>query len=282
MASKIGTTALAALTPEIIVETNFIMQEASIMKGLMKAYNLPMNSGQTIDVPSWPKAVATELTGPDHDHTAGVPQVITPTSTRLTLKTVLAPAEVTDLTVKTNPASVTSDIGRLLGEAIAQSIDKSSIDLFAGFTNILGDGVELTTPTMILQAAAELANQGYNASSLYCVLNPLQAFDVKSALTQSFTDPVNEIGNEAMKTGFLGRLGGVAIFETSNLDISAGSYSAAVFHPDALGLVDFIDIDLEEERKALTRSTILSASATYANGVILDAVGRRVWTTESI
>ena len=47
------------------------------------------------------------------------------------------------------------------------------------------------------------------------VFHPLNAFDLKSGLTNTFVGRSTELSNEALRTGFVGNVAGVPIFETS-------------------------------------------------------------------
>ena len=82
--------------------------------------------------------------------------------------------------------------------------------------------------------------------NLNAVIHPQIAFDLKSGLTNTFANPnANGVGNEALRSGFVGQIAGVNIFETSNMTDSSGNdpgttgdYKGAVFHRDALALAD--------------------------------------------
>ena len=85
------------------------------------------------------------------------------------------------------------------------------------------------------------------------MFNPEQTHALKSTLTATFVNPnAGVLQNEAMREGYIGRIVGIDIFETSNVvEDSATAYSGAVFSRDALGLAMMRDINIETQRDAL-------------------------------
>jgi hypothetical protein len=106
------------------------------------------------------------------------------------------------------------------------------------------------------------------------VVNPLVAYDLKKDLTSSFQNPAaGVIQNAAMATGYIGMLGGVPVFETSNVVDTSGDSIGGLFHRDALGLALRQDIKIEPQRDASLRATELVATAVYGCGELLDSYG---------
>ena len=61
MANESTTTTLTELLPQIVAEAMFQAQERSIMRGLVKNFTMPLNSGKTITVPTYPKVSAADV-----------------------------------------------------------------------------------------------------------------------------------------------------------------------------------------------------------------------------
>jgi len=56
------TTSLNDLLPSIVAEAMFVANERSIMRGLVKNFQIPAGSGKTITVPRYPIASAATIT----------------------------------------------------------------------------------------------------------------------------------------------------------------------------------------------------------------------------
>ena len=97
------------------------------------------------------------------------------------------------------------------------------------------------------------------------------------------------VGNEALRTGLVGQIAGVNIFETSNMTDSSGNdpgstgdYKGAVFHSDALGLAMMQDLKIETQRDASLRADEIVATAVYGVGELDDSKGCEVESDSSI
>ena len=126
-------------------------------------------------------------------------------------------------------------------------------------------------------------------SDLSAVFHPLNAFDLKSNLTNTFVGRDTELSNEALRSGFVGNVAGVPIFETSNMaDNSAnnpgttGDYKGAVFHRDALALAMMQDLKIETQRDASLRVDEIVATAVYGTGELNDTYGVELNVDSSI
>ena len=123
-----------------------------------------------------------------------------------------------------------------------------------------------------------------------CVVHPLNAYDLKAGLTNTFANSnANDLSNEALRTGYVGSLAGVKIFETSNMaDTSdnfpgtTGDYKGAVFHRDALALAMMQDIKIETQRDASLRADEIVATSVYGTGEIHDTYGVEINVDSSI
>lgn len=270
MANESTTTTLNDLLPLIVAEALFVASEQSIMRGLVRNYNLPMASGKSIVVPRYPKVTAAGVNeGTDLANTA-----VSTDGATLTVSEVGIMTTVTDLAANSASSNVIADIGRLFGEAIARKIDRDLTALFSGFSVALGDGTSAITAAKIFEAVAKLRAAGVPGSDLFCVLNPEIAYDLKANITNAYANPnAGLLQNAAMATGFVGTLAGVPVFESANVVSTTGDSIGALFHRDALGLALMQDISIETQRDASLRATELVATAVYGVGELYDGYG---------
>lgn len=280
------TTTLNDLLPQIVAEAMFVASERSIMRGLVKNYSLGAGQGKTVTVPIYPTQTAASLTeGNEIANTAVSTNGVTLTVTTAAIRTL-----VTDLAVASSASNVVADIGRLFGEAIARKID---LDLTAQFGNLnagFGDRTGVITAADVFKAVAKLKAAAVPTEGMVCVLHPEIAFDLKSALTTGGNTPfvagggASDIANEAMRSGYVGQLAGIPVYETSNIAFTtnAGDYNGAVFQRDALGLVMIGDITIETERRASFLGTDIVGACHYGAGIIQNNYGRYLAFDSSI
>lgn len=275
------TTTLNDLLPAIVAEAMFVANERSIMRGLVKNYTLAPGQGKTVTVPIYPVQTAAVLTeGNEIDNTE-----VATSSAVLTVATNAIRTLVTDLARTSSASNVVADIGRLFGEAMARKIDVDLIGLFSGFSVGAGAADAAMSAATLAQAIAKLRAGGVPSENLACVLNPYVAYDLKSALTNTFANPnAGVVQNDAMRTGYVGTLFGVPVFESSNLanNGTAGDYVGAVFHRDALGLAMIGDISIETQRRASYLGDDIIASCHYAVGELYDAYGVKITADSSL
>ena len=274
------TTTLNDLLPQITAEALFVASEKSIMRPLVRNYNLAPGTGKKITVPIYPTVTAAAVSeGTLIDQTE-----VATAGADLTVATNAIRALVSDLSVAASTSNVVADLGRLFGEAIARKIDTDLMALFNGFTTNTTGGVTVTaTAAELFKAIAKLRSAGYDTSAdCSIVLHPNVAFDVLSAITNTFANPAGAYGNEALRSGYLGSIGGVPVYQSSLVGLesvvggSAGDYACALFHKDALGLAMIGDINIEMARRIDYLGTDVVASCHYAVGELYDAAGVRM------
>ena len=275
------TTTLNDLLPAITAEAMFVANERSIMRGLVKNYSIPAGNGKTITVPIYPTQTAAALTeGDEVDNTS-----VSTSGVTLTVSTVAIRTMITDLVRASSASNVVADMGRLFGEAIAKKMDKDLLALFSGFSVGVGDASTAMSAATLANAVARLRANSVPGDQLACVVNPYVAYDLKSALTNTFANPnAGIIQNEAMTTGYVGTLFGVPVFESANIADTgtAGDYVGAVFHRDALGLAMIGDISIETQRRASFVGDDIVASAHYAVGELYDGYGVKITADSSL
>jgi hypothetical protein len=271
------TTTLNDLLPQIVAEAMFVASERSIMRGLVKNYQLSQGQGKTVTVPIFPRQTAATLVegGEVPDTNVSTDGAI------LTVTTAAIRTLVTDLAVASAASNVVADLGRLFGEAIARKIDtdltQSFYSLNAGEGNFGGQ----ITAASVFAAVAKLKANAVPTDGMACVLHPSIAYDLKAALTTSGNTPFvagayGEVANEAMRMGYVGQLAGIPVYETSNINNNgtAGDIAGAVFHMDALGLAMIGDIGIETQRRASYLGTDVVGFCHYGTGIIYNDYGR--------
>ena len=191
----------------------------------------------------------------------------------------------TDLARNSAPRNVAADIGRLFGEAVAKKQDADLTALFDGFSSAVGDGTAAISAAAIFNAASTLRANALNLNDCAVVLHPKIAYDLKANLTNTFANPNGgDLQNEAMRSGFVGSLAGLRIFETSNISNTgnAGDYKGGAMHRDALALAEMQGLKIETQRDASLRADEIVATAVYGVGEIHDSYGVELHHDSSI
>ena len=284
MANESTSSTLSELYTEIVAEALFVASEQSTMRPLVRNYAIT-GGGKSVEVPIYSAVSAAAVSeASDLSNTAINPSSVTITASEVGIMTTL-----TDLARNAAPRNVAADIGRLFGEAIAKKIDTDLTALFGGFSTTVGSASTAMSAALIFQAVAKLRAAGVPGDGLNAVIHPQVAFDLKSGLTNTFANPNPGVGNEALRSGLVGQIAGVNIFETSNIADSSGNnpgttgdYKGAVFHSDALGLAMMQDLKIETQRDASLRADEIVATAVYGVGELDDSKGCEVEADSSI
>jgi len=279
------TTTLNDLLPEIIQEAMFVASERSIMRGLVKNYTLAPGQGKHVNVPIYPIQTAAAVTeGDEVSNTA-----VSTSTAQLTVSPVAIRTLLTDLARTSAASNVVADLGKLFGEALARKIDTDLTAQFSSLNAGFGDYSGQITAASIFQAVAKLQAAAVPTDGMVCVLHPEIAYDLKAALTTQGNTPFTagaygDNANEAMRTGFVGFLAGVPVYQTSNIANTgtAGDYAGAVFHRDAFGLGMIGDIAIETQRRASFLGDDIVCSAYYGTGILQNNYGRYLAYDSSI
>ena len=270
MANETTSSTISELYTEIVAEALFVASEQSVMRGLVRNYTIA-GGGKSVEVPIYSTVSAAAVSeASDLSNTAVNPTSVTITASEVGIMTTL-----TDLARNSASRNVAADIGRLFGEAIATKMDQDLTALFDGFsTSIGGAGTELTVDK-IFQAVATL-RQANVPGPYFGVLNPKVAYNVKKNLTNTFVNPnPNDLTNEALRTGYIGNIAGVQIFESSNVDgtTDTDNCKGAIFSQDALGMAMMQDLKIETQRDASLRADEIVATAVFGVGELHDSYG---------
>jgi len=279
------TTTLNDLLPEIIQEAMFVASERSIMRGLVKNYSLAPAQGTHVNVPIYPIQTAAAVTeGNEVTNTA-----VSTNTAQLTISPVAIRTLLTDLARTSAASNVVADLGKLFGEAVARKMDTDLTALFSSLNAGIGDNTGQITAASIFQMVAKLQAAAVPTEGMVCVIHPEIAYDLKAALTTQGNTPFTagaygDNANEAMRTGFVGMLAGIPVYQTSNIANTgtAGDYNGAVFHRDAFGLGMIGDIAIETQRRASFLGDDIVCSAYYGTGILQNNYGRYLAFDSSI
>jgi len=278
MANETTSSTLSELYTNITQEAIFTFQETSVMRPLVTLYPL-MGSGKVAEVPVYPAISAAAVNeATDLSNTA-----VNPTSATITASEIGVMTTLTDLGASSASRNVGADIGKLFGEAIAKKVDTDLCALFSSFTTNTGGaaGTELTAD-LLFKAQAQLRTLSVPAP-YYGVFHPKALFNLKKTLTQAgyagTATAISEIGNEALRNGYIGRIAGIDVFENANLAIDGSDDSiGGVFHPASIGLAMKEDFKVETQRDASLRATEIVASIVYGKAVVKESFGAAITT----
>lgn len=275
MADEATGAVLSELYSNIVQSALYTMNEKTIIRPVVRNYDMSGTPGLTAQVPIYPSVAAAAVAdGTDLANTA-----FNTTSKTITASEVGVMVELTDLAAEAATDDVAAAIGRQLGSAMAEKVDTDLAGLFSGFSTQLGSGADEITADLIFQAAATLRNNNADQNGAYvCVLHPFQAYQLKKSLTNAgaatMSHALSDVGNAALRDGFIGRIAGVDIFESNVVTgDSAGAYVGAVMSQDALGYMVKRNMRIETERNASKRSLEIVGSMAYGVSELFDTYG---------
>jgi len=175
-----------------------------------------------------------------------------------------------DTRIESDPMGVRSDAAMELGYAIAEKINT---DILGNFSSLTAGtiGAAGTTITWGHFFAALSALRNAKAPMPYrCVLHVYQWHQLAKAASIATTTQANapEFQDEVTRQWFVGRVGNVDVFITSDVTVDAtDDANGAMFSPLALALDTRRAPRLEPERDASRRGWELNMTAMYAHGV---------------
>mgnify|MGYP002623093081 FL=1 len=247
----------------------FTFNENALLRNLVTEYNMVGTPGLTASVPVYPKVTGLTALAAGTDLTANAD--VDATAVDITAAEYATLSTIQDIVMESSPLAVAQDVGRVLGDACRQAVDESIVDLFTSATTDHGPGAgaELTADH-IMKAAAQLRNNSVPMTGLVAVLHPFQAYNLKKSLLNaggSFGN--NNVANEIASNYFVGRIGGIDIYEAASPDVDASDDAiGAVFHPAAIGLVMKRDLRIAAERDESLRATEYVASMAFGAGIL--------------
>jgi len=278
MANEVTSAISSALYSNIVQAGLYTLQEASIMRPLVRNYDMTGTPGLTAQVPIFPALTADEP-GDGGDLSNKAFNVQTSKTITATEKGILV--TLTDLATETASEDVAAAIGRQIGQGMALKVDQDIAALFTGFSNTVGSGGTDVSVDTMFQAAAKLRNNKA-PGPYYCVLHPYQAYSLKKQLTNAgatMSHNLSDVGNTALSQGFVGMIAGINIFESTVIggdsasSTGTGNYYGAVFSQDAIGYMLKRNMRVENQRDASLRATEIVGSMAYGVSEIFDQYG---------
>ena len=275
MANETTSSTLAELYTDVIQEAIFTFQETSVMRPLVTTYAIN-GQGKTVQVPVYGAISASAVAeGTDLANTA-----IDPTAVDITASEIGVMTTLTDLGRDSASRNVGADIGKLFGDGLAKKVDSDLASLFTSFSTDVGSAGTELTPELLFKAQATLRALNIPAP-YYAVFNPKACFNLKKVLTNAgyntSANAISDVGNQAMRDGFIGRVAGIDVYENANLAIDSDDDSVgAVFHPASIGLAMKSDLKIETQRDASIRGTEIVASMTVGQGIVKNDYGVKV------
>lgn len=274
MANESTTTSLNDLIAPIVQEAMFVASETSIMPGLVKQFTVPANAGKVLQVPLYPvQTIASdEGEGSDLSNTEISTGVANITLTEAGIMTTL-----TDMARNHSVSNVVADLGKLFGEAIAKRHDRALTGLFSSFSSQIGAAGDELEVKDLFEAYATLKANAVPGPYVG-VFNPKAIYNIKKTLTNTFVNPnASTVVNQAMSEGYVGRIAGIDIFESSNVvEDSATGVTNGIFSRDALGIAVAQNINIETQRDASLRAEEVVASSRYGVSVLHNSYGIKV------
>ena len=279
----------SSLLTNVLREAIFTASEKSIAGSVYNVYDMTATPGLTVQIPVYPEATAFAPTqAQDIDGEA-----ITTTNETITASEIGARIDVSDLLAESTARTMASDVGVMLGNAIAEKIDTDAFSLFTSVTAGVGDNAADLTSDDVLSAVYTLRNANAPTDAdgdYYAVVHPGQALRLTKALVGAGFNSSN--GNALSNTGnalisssaYVGRLFNVKIFQSTALgnDSVATDTEGCLFSPIAFGHILKRPIRVETQRDASARTTEYVATTARGNAILKNNYAVRLKGAKSI
>lgn len=245
----------------------FVAREQNLMTGLVSNFSAQGWMTRTFSIrPEVTPASVADGVDYSNPTTFGKSTVGT-----LTPGEIIAQIILTDQNIETDPDGARSDAAMELGMAVASKIDEDLVDTFASFATDKGDGAN-TTASMANFAAgvAVVRYNSHQAGGIVAVLHPYHWHDLWIELGQPAATyaALGELTTQALRDYSVGRLIGVNIFTSAQIDVDSNSDAiSGIFRPEALAFDTRRAPRLEPERDASLRAWELNMTAGYAYGL---------------
>ena len=267
-----NTTINSELFTALLGDAQFAAYESSIARQLVTVFDMPANSGTTINVPVYSAVAATDLT----EGTAPSAADTNTSTASIALSEVGTYFQVTDFLRDSAQRDVVADLGAQAGRAIAEKMDEKVFALFNSISASVGTEDSAITVDNIMEAIATL-RAAKISGPLNAIIGPRQALQVKKALYNAggTVATANNYGASILERGFIGTIGGCSVFESalvkSDLDTDADSelnMVGAVFAPTALGHAMRGGVKMKTEDKAAARATDIMMSVDVGQAIL--------------
>jgi hypothetical protein len=259
-----------------LVQSQYALYETSIARAVSTVFDYPVGAGKSVSVPLWAGITSTK----PGDGVAPAAADTNTTSKSIDLVEHVVYAQITDFLRDSAQESVIAGLANQSGSALAEGIDKELVALFndALVTQEIGAAGADNTVAHIMKAAAKIRANKYTGQ-LFGLLNPIQAYGLKAALTATNSyQAATTVGNRVLEAGYVGTVSGVQLFESALVNIDgAGDASGCVFAPGAFGVAQRGGVNMEEQRVATKRATDLVLSVVAGAAVLRPELAVRIY-----
>lgn len=268
------------LFTSLLGDAQFAAYESSIARQLVTVFDMPAQSGKTIQVPVYTAVSAADLT----EGTAPSAADTNTTSVDITLAEVGTYFQVTDFLRDSAQRDVIGDLGAQAGRAIAEKMDSKVFALFNSLTQSVGTEDSAITVDNLMEAIATLRGNKITGP-LAAVIGPRQALQVKKALYNAggTVATANNYGASVLERGFIGTIGGCSVYESalvkSDLDTDTDTelnMVGAVFAPTCLGHAMRGGVKMKTEDKAAARATDIMMSVDVGQAILQASHGVKI------
>lgn len=262
-----NTTINSELFQKLLVESELALYETSVARAVTTVFDYPVGAGKVVSVPIWAGITASKP-GEGVAPAAGDTNTA---SKEITLAEHVTYNQVTDFLRDSASDDVISKLAQGMGLALAESLDAELIALFndVSLTQSFGAAGSDNTINDIMKAAARIRANKYSGP-LFAVLNPMQAYGIKAALTASGNAAAaGMVADDVLANYFVGRMAGVTILEHAGVGVDGdGDAVGCVFAPAAFGLAQRGGIAMETARQAKERATDVVMTAVAGAGIL--------------
>ena len=264
----------------LLGDAQFAAYESSIARQLVTVFDMPAQSGKTIQVPVYTAVSAADLT----EGTAPSAADTNTNSVDITLAEVGTYFQVTDFLRDSAQRDVIGDLGAQAGRAIAEKMDNKVFALFNSLTQSVGTEDSAITVDNLMDAIATLRGNKITGP-LAAVIGPRQALQIKKALYNAggTVATANNYGASILERGFIGTIGGCSVYESalvkSDLDTDSDSelnMVGAVFAPTCLGHAMRGGVKMKTEDKAAARATDIMMSVDVGQAILQASHGVKI------
>jgi hypothetical protein len=265
----------SSLLTNVLREAIFTASEKSIAGSVFNVYDMTATPGLTVQIPIYPEATAYAPTQAE-DLTG---EAISTSNQVITAAEIGARIDVSDLLAESTARNMASDVGVMLGNAIAEKIDTDAFSIFTDVTAGVGDNAADLTANDILSAVYTLRNTNAPTDAdgdYYAVVHPGQALRltkelVGAGINSSYGNAISNTGNALISSSaYVGRLFNVKIFQSTALgnDSVATDTEGCLFSPMSFGHILKRPIRIETQRDASARTTEYVATTARGNAIL--------------
>lgn len=276
-----NTTSNSELFQNLLVQSQYALYETSIARAVSTVFDYPVGAGKSVSVPLWAGITSTK----PGDGVAPAAADTNTTSKSIDLVEHVVYAQITDFLRDSAQESVIAGLANQSGSALAEGIDKELVALFldAAVTQEIGAAGTNNAVADIMKAAATIRANKYTGP-LFGLLNPIQAYGLKAALTATNSyQAATTVGNRVLEAGYVGTVSGVQLFESALVTIDgAGDASGCVFAPGAFGIAQRGGVNMEEQRVATKRATDLVLSVVAGAAVLRPELAVRIYGNSAL